>query len=138
AGEGTLLTTAEKERVWAMVAEAAAPGRQLVATTGCESVRETVAMTNRAAELGYHAALVLPPHAYRGFSDSDEALRLFYGAVADRAKIPVIVYNRPQSSGVDLSIELGQAIAEHPNVVGMEECTPDGDKLEARIRAMKG
>src|SRR5258708_15336089 len=57
-GESVYLTTEEKIRLWEWVAEAAAPEKLLIAGTGVESVRETVELTNRAASLGYKAAMV--------------------------------------------------------------------------------
>ena len=59
------LTTEEKIQLWEWVAEYAAPDKLLIAGTGMESVRETVALTNRAAEIGYKAAMVRTPHYYK-------------------------------------------------------------------------
>jgi len=61
-GESVMLTTEEKIRLFEWVAEYAAPDKLLIAGTGVESVRETVALTNRAAEAGYKAAMVRTPH----------------------------------------------------------------------------
>ena len=57
-GESVMLTTKEKTALWELVARYAAPEKLLIAGTGMESVRETVCLSNRAAELGYKAALV--------------------------------------------------------------------------------
>ena len=64
-GESKLLTTDEKVQLWEWVAEYAAPEKILIAGTGMESVRETVCLTNRAAEMGYKAAMVRTPHYYK-------------------------------------------------------------------------
>ena len=61
-GESVMLTTEEKIQLWEWVAQYAAPEKLLIAGTGVESVRETVALTNRAAEIGYKAAMVRTPH----------------------------------------------------------------------------
>ncbi len=61
-GESVMLTTEEKIQLWELVAKYAAPDKLLLAGTGVESVRETVALTNRAAEMGYKAAMVRTPH----------------------------------------------------------------------------
>ena len=63
-GESVMLTEAEKTTVWEQVAKHAAPEKLLIAGTGVESVRETVMLTIRAAELGYKAAMVRTPHYY--------------------------------------------------------------------------
>ncbi|MDO8942750.1 MAG: dihydrodipicolinate synthase family protein, partial [Desulfobacterales bacterium] len=57
-GESVMLTAEEKFLCWETVAAAAAPDKLLIAGTGCESVRETVLLTNKAAEMGYKAAMV--------------------------------------------------------------------------------
>src|SRR5258708_3815154 len=64
-GEAVLLSMNEIERVWAAAVEAAAPRRILLAGTGAESTAEAIERTNRAAALGYHAALVKTPHYYK-------------------------------------------------------------------------
>jgi len=58
----------------------------LIAGTGVESVRETVALTNRAAEMGYKAAMVRTPHYYKNMVNRADAQTLFYRAVATRRK----------------------------------------------------
>ena len=64
-GESVMLTTEEKISLWELVAQYAAPDKLLIAGTGMESVRETVCLTNRAAEMGYKAAMVRTPHYYK-------------------------------------------------------------------------
>ena len=63
-GESVMVTPEEKLTVWEQVAKHAAPEKLLIAGTGVESVRETVQLTNRAAEMGYKAAMVRTPHYY--------------------------------------------------------------------------
>ena len=84
AGEGALLAAEEKSAVWEMVAKYTAPEKLLIAATGTAGVRETVVLSNRAAELGYKAALVETSHR------QPETQLLYLRAVADQAKIPVI------------------------------------------------
>ena len=83
-----MLTAEEKVKLWEMVAKHAAPEKLLIAGTGVESVRETVCLTNRAAELGYKAALVKTPHYYKNLLNRADAQALYYRAVADQARIP--------------------------------------------------
>ena len=64
-GESVMLTPEEKYTMWELVAKHAAPDKLLIAGTGVESVRETVCLTNRAAEMGYKAAMVRTPHYYK-------------------------------------------------------------------------
>ena len=89
-GESVMLTRDEVERVWAAVRESAAPGKTLIAGTGAESTAETIDLTNRAAALGYHAALVKTPHYFKP-QMTEDALAEYYFRVADAAKIPVLI-----------------------------------------------
>src|SRR6202046_1905064 len=92
-GESVMLTTDEKIVMWELVAKHAAPGKLLIAGTGVESVRETVALTNRAAELGYKAAMVRTPHYYKNLINRADAQALYYRSVADALKIQLMISN---------------------------------------------
>src|SRR5258708_27080056 len=92
-GESVYLTTEEKVQLWEWVAGAASPDKLLIAGTGVESVRETVDLTNRAASLGYKAAMVRTPHYYKSLLNKDAAQLLYFSTVADQAKIPLMIYN---------------------------------------------
>ncbi len=136
-GESVLLTTEEKVAMWEMVAKHAAPDKLLIAGTGMESVRETVCLTNRAAEMGYKAAMVRTPHYYKNLVNRADAQVLFYRAVADQAKIPLIIYNWPQATGVDIPVEAVVAISEHPNVIAIKESSGSMEKVLQLLREVK-
>jgi 4-hydroxy-2-oxoglutarate aldolase len=133
-GESVLLTESEKTTVWEQVAKHAAAEKLLIAGTGAESVIETVMLTNRAADLGYKAALVRTPHYYKNLLNRGDAQMLFFRAVADRVKIPVIIYNWPQTTGVDIPAEAVAALSEHPNIVGIKESSGNVGKVMQMIR----
>jgi 4-hydroxy-2-oxoglutarate aldolase len=133
-GESVLLTTEEKLQLWGWVAEYAAPGKLLIAGTGAESVRETVELTNRAAGLGYQVAMVRTPHFYKNLLSGGEAQALYYRAVADQAKIPVMIYNLPRATGVDIPAETVAALSAHPNIVGVKESSGSLEKLMYMIQ----
>ncbi len=119
-GEAVLLSRDEIERVWAAVREAAAPGKILIAGTGAESTAETIERTNRAAALGYHAALVKTPHYFKT-ALTPEVLIEHFERVADAARIPVLLYSVPQFTGVALEAPTVARLAAHPNIVGIKE-----------------
>lgn len=123
-GEAILLSWAESERVLATVREEAAPNKLLIAGTGAESTEETIHRTNRAAELGYHAALVRTPHYYKPAMTA-EVLTEYYRRVADAAKLPILVYSVPQFTGVNVDAALIARLAEHPNIIGIKESSGD-------------
>ena len=120
-GESVLLTAEEKVELWEMVARYAAPEKLLIAGTGVESVRETVCLTNRAAELGYKAALVKTPHYYKNLLNRADAQTLYYRAVADQARIPVIIYNFPQATALDIPAAAVVELSQHPNIIGIRK-----------------
>jgi 4-hydroxy-2-oxoglutarate aldolase len=136
-GETVHLGFEEKLRLFQWVAESRGEAKVLIAGTGSESVHETVALTNRAAELGYAAALVLTPSYYRKAVSPPEAQLLFYRTVADRAKIPILIYNIPQNTGVDLPCEVVAALSEHHNIVGIKESSGNVPKVERMVKETK-
>ena len=136
-GESVYLTTPEKARLWGLVAEAAAPGRLLLAGTGMESVRESVELTNCAAGLGYHAAMVRTPHYYKNLLNNAAAQELYFASVADQAKIPIMIYNWPQATGIDIAPEAVARLSEHPNIIAIKESSGNLEKVLQMLREVK-
>jgi 4-hydroxy-2-oxoglutarate aldolase len=136
-GESVMLTEAEKIQLWEWVAECATPEKLLIAGTGVESVRETVALTNRAAEIGYKAAMVRTPHYYKNLINNSAAQMLYYRAVADQAKIPLVIYNWPQATGVDIPPDAVASLSEHPNIIGVKESSGSLEKVMQMIAEVK-
>lgn len=118
--ESVLLTWDEVYRVWEAAKEAAAPGRTMIAGTGAESTAETIEHTQRAAALGYDAALVRTPSFYKP-AMNDDTLAAHYLRVADAARIPVLVYSVPIFTHVTVEASLIARIASHPNIIGMKD-----------------
>jgi 4-hydroxy-2-oxoglutarate aldolase len=137
-GESVYLTAEEKCLMWKWVAEYAAPGKMLIAGTGMESVRETVALTNCAAELGYSVAMIRTPHYYKNLLNRPEAQALYFRAVADQTKIPVMIYNWPQVTGVDIAPETVVELSHHPNIIAVKESSGNLEKVIQMIGQVKG
>jgi 4-hydroxy-2-oxoglutarate aldolase len=136
-GESVMLTPEEKYLCWEIVAKAAAPDKLLIAGTGVESVRETVDLTNRAAEMGYKAAMVRTPHYYKSLLNKTEAQVLYFRSVADQTKIPLMIYNWPQATGVDISPEAVATLSEHPNIIAIKESSGSMEKVIQMLREVK-
>ena len=136
-GESVHLTTEEKIQMWEWVAEYADSSKILIAGTGVESVRETVALTNRAAEIGYKVAMVRTPHYYKNLINRPDAQALYFRAVADQIKIPVLIYNWPQATGVDIMPEAVALLSEHPNIIAIKESSGSLEKVMQMIRDCK-
>jgi 4-hydroxy-2-oxoglutarate aldolase len=136
-GESVLLSAEERVQLWEWVAQSAAPGKLLIAGTAAESVKETVALSNQAAALGYHAALVVTPHYYRGAFQTAATQKLFYGAVADQTKIPILLYNLPQNTGIELHAEAIAELSHHPNIAGVKESSGNVGKIIRLVQEVK-
>jgi len=119
-GESVLLSRKEVDTVLAAVKEAAAPGMKLIAGTGAEGTAETIDRTKRAAELGYHVALVKTPYYYKPMYKA-ETLIAHYRRVADASPIPVMLYSVPQFTGIALEAPEVGVLAQHPNIMGLKE-----------------
>ncbi|MBV8552285.1 MAG: dihydrodipicolinate synthase family protein [Acidobacteriaceae bacterium] len=136
-GETPLLSVEERFQLMAWVKEASAEGKTLIAGVGAESVHETVQNANRAADLGYHAALVLTPFYYRRQMHRPETQALFFRAVADRSKLPVLIYNIPQVTGYDLPDQTIAELSHHPNIIGMKDSSGNLEKMNEVVRLVK-
>lgn len=136
-GESVMLTAEEKIQIFEWVAESAAPGKLLLCGTGVESVRETVSLTNRAADIGYKAAMVRTPHYYKNLLNRNDAQTLYFRAVADQTKIPLMIYNWPQATGLDISTEAVAELSHHPNIIAIKESSGNLEKVMQMIREVK-
>jgi 4-hydroxy-2-oxoglutarate aldolase len=123
-GEAPLIGDDESERAIAAAREAVPRDRVLIAGTGRESTRETILFTERAAAAGADAVLVRTPSFFKSQLPADAFIR-HYSEVADRAPVPVLLYNYSALTGVTLHPEAVAALARHPNVIGMKESGTD-------------
>ena len=136
-GESVYLTVEEKLQMFELVAKYAAPDKLLLAGTGVESVRETVMLTNRAAEMGYKGVMVRTPHYYKNLIHTPAAQLLYYRSVADQAKIPLMIYNWPQVTGLDIPVDVVNQLSEHPNIIAIKESSGNIEKVMQMIRETK-
>ncbi|MDD8019833.1 MAG: dihydrodipicolinate synthase family protein [Acidobacteriota bacterium] len=119
-GEAAFLDDEESEALVREAKKSAASGKVIIAGTARESADWTIKFTNRLAEAGAEAALVRPPSYYKAKMNY-EALRDFYLKVADKVKIPVILYNIPQNTQIWLPLELVLELSSHQNIIGLKE-----------------
>lgn len=119
-GEAVMLREAEKLEVWQTAREAIDHDHIFMAGTGCESTAETVELTEKAAGIGADVALIVTPHYYKGRMDR-RALVTYYTRIADRSPIPVVLYNVPASTGLDMGADVVIELSAHPNIVGLKE-----------------
>jgi len=123
-GEAASLEDAEADRVVEIVRAGVPSSRPLIAGTGRESTRATIAATRRAAAAGADAALVRTPSFFKPQMTSDAFVRHFT-EVADASPVPVLLYNVTLYTGVNLLPDAVERLAVHPNIVGIKESGSD-------------
>lgn len=131
-GEAPLLTEQESDAVLGTVREAVPRANLLIAGTGRESTRATIDASRRAAALGADAVLVRTPSYYKGRMTHDAFVR-HYTAVADASSVPVVLYNFPATTGVNLAADTVGALAQHPNIAGIKETGTDAAQIAAFV-----
>lgn len=119
-GEAPMLSRAEKLEVLRAARRAIPANKIMIAGTGLESTEATCIFTLQAADHGAEAALVLTPAYYRD-SMSNEALRRHFETVAEASPIPVLIYNVPKFTNLNLAAGLVAQLAQHPNLIGMKD-----------------
>jgi len=135
-GELVMLSEAEKEAVYAAARDAIPDGKLMIAGTAGQSTRETIRVTALAAKNGADAALVLNPSYYKG-QMTKEALVRFYHRVAEASEIPVIIYNMPANSGLDMDADTIISISVHQNIIGLKDSGGNLVKMGDIIRRAK-
>ena len=132
-GENVYLSEAEKRAVIVTARKATPSSKLLVVGTGHESTRLTIESTQTAADLGADGALVVTPSYYRG-QMTTEALYRHYVSLADASPIPILVYNVPKFTGLNIAPTLVARLAEHPNIVGVKDSAGNIGQLIEIIR----
>lgn len=130
--ESVLLKWNEVYSIWETARDAAAPDKILIAGSGAESTAETIEHTNRAASLGYAAALVRTPSFYKP-AMTESALAEHYLRVADAARIPILVYSVPVFTHVTVEAPLVARVSKHPNIIGMKDSSGNVQGVAAII-----
>ncbi len=118
-GESVFITREEKLKLVEAVKRNISEEKLLIAGTGSDSVRDTISLTNDSAERGADYALILTPSFYKSEMKPAAYIKYFF-AVADRTSIPVIIYNVPKFTGVDIEAETVAKLSMHPNIVGIK------------------
>lgn len=118
--EAAYLSEQEKLNLIEATVMHAREGRPVIAGTGMESTLETIRLTNKAAALGAHAALLLTPFYYKG-KMNDGAIIHHFLKIADDSDIPIMLYNVTKFTGINVSSRVVTEISAHPNIIGMKD-----------------
>lgn len=121
-GESPTLSHDEHRRVVELCIEAAAGKVPVIAGAGSNSTLEAIELTRHAKEAGAAAALVVTPYYNK---PTQEGLYQHYKAIHDSANLPIIIYNIPGRSVIDMSVATMARLAKLPNIVGVKDATAD-------------
>jgi 4-hydroxy-tetrahydrodipicolinate synthase len=135
-GESPTLTAAERERCIEIAAITAAErpgGRRIpvIAGTGSNDTRASIEATRRAAALGADAALIVTPY----YNKPDQRMiEAHFRAIADDGGLPIVVYNVPGRTGVNVEADTFLRLAEHPRVVAVKEASANIEQIAVICR----
>ena len=130
-GESATLTDEEKLTMFRYAKKSMPEDLRIIAGTGSNSTVHAIALSQAAQEAGADALLVVSPYYNKA---TPEGLYLHYAAIASSVQIPVILYNVPSRTGVDIPVEVYRRLSQIPNIAGVKEASSDIRKL-ARIRS---
>jgi 4-hydroxy-tetrahydrodipicolinate synthase len=129
-GEAPTLTDAERIELFRRSKQFAGNQLKIICGTGGNSTAHSIALSKAAQDVGADGLLVVAPYYNKG---NFEGQLKHYIAIAESVDIPVIVYNVPGRTGVDLSVELYQQLSAVPNIIGVKEASGNIVKI-SRIR----
>ncbi len=135
-GEYVYLDEDEKLKLCEAAREAIPGDRLLVAGTGTESTRATLRLTKAAAQVGADVAIIITPAYYKP-AMTVEALIKHFLTIAEASPIPVVLYNMPAYTGVDLATDTILSLAEHPNIIGLKESSGNVVKIAEIVQGVK-
>jgi 4-hydroxy-tetrahydrodipicolinate synthase len=119
-GESPTLSHNEHRRVVEIAIEVANGRVPVIAGAGSNSTEEAIALAQHAKEAGANAALIVTPYYNK---PTQEGMFLHYTAIADAVDLPIIIYNIPPRSVVDMSVETMARLAKHRNIIGVKDAT---------------
>lgn len=121
-GESASLTPDEHKQVVDLCVRVAAGRVRVIAGAGSSATDKAIELVRYAKTAGADGALVVTPYYNR---PSQEGLALHFEAVADAVQLPILLYNVPGRTGVDMSNDTVARLAAHPNIVGIKDATGD-------------
>lgn len=121
-GEFYAFTPEEKQRIWEITVEETDGRVSVYAGTGAITTRQVQALNKLAERAGVDAVSILTPLF---ISPTQEELYRHYVAIADATSLPVLLYNNPGRTGVNLSPDLVTRLAKHPNIRGIKDSSGD-------------
>ena len=132
-GESPTLSHDEHQKVIELCINESNGKNIVIAGTGSNSTTEAISLTTHAEKVGADAALIVTPYYNK---PTQEGLYQHYKAINDKVGIPIIIYNIPGRSVIDMSIDTMARLFELKNIVGVKDATGDLDRVDQQKNKM--
>ena len=132
-GESPTLSHAEHQKVIELCIQESNGKSIVIAGTGSNSTKEAISLTTHAEKVGADAALVVTPYYNK---PTQEGLYQHYKAINDKIGIPIVIYNIPGRSVIDMSVDTMARLFELKNIVGVKDATGDLDRVDQQKKKM--
>lgn len=131
-GESPTLSDMEKVQMFRLAKDFVKDDCKIIAGTGSNSTSHAVELSQAAEEAGADALLVVSPYYNKG---NPEGLFSHYMSIAHSVSLPIIIYNVPSRTGVDIPVSVYKRLSALPNMIGVKEASTDITKI-AKIRSV--
>ena len=132
-GESPTLSHKEHQQVIDLCIKESSGKIPVIAGTGSNSTDEAISLTTHAEKAGANAALIVTPYYNK---PTQEGLYQHYKAINDKCGLPIIIYNIPGRSVIDMSVETMARLFELKNIVGVKDATGDLDRVDKQLKAI--
>ena len=132
-GESPTLSHDEHQKVIDLCIQESKGKLPVIAGTGSNSTDEAISLTKHAEKAGADAALIVTPYYNK---PTQEGLYQHYKAINDKCGLPIIIYNIPGRSVIDMSVETMTRLFELKNIVGVKDATGNLDRVDQQLKAM--
>jgi 4-hydroxy-tetrahydrodipicolinate synthase len=132
-GESPTLSHEEHQKVIELCINESKGKTIIIAGTGSNSTKEAISLTTHAEKVGADAALVVTPYYNK---PTQEGLYQHYKAINDRCGIPILIYNIPGRSVIDMSVDTMARLFELKNIIGVKDATGNLDRVVQQKKKM--
>ncbi len=132
-GESPTLSHEEHERVIELCVKESNGKLPVIAGTGSNSTEEAISLTSHAEKIGANGALIVTPYYNK---PTQEGLYQHYKAINDRCGIPIIIYNIPGRSVIDMSVDTMARLFELKNIAGVKDATGDLNRVNETLKKL--
>tara|TARA_A100000164_G_C21744099_1_gene693750 strand:- start:68 stop:949 length:882 start_codon:yes stop_codon:yes gene_type:complete len=132
-GESPTLSHQEHQKVIELCISESKGKNPIIAGTGSNSTEEAISLTTYAEKAGANAALIVTPYYNK---PTQEGLYQHYKAINDKCGIPIIIYNIPSRSVIDMSVDTMARLFELKNIVGVKDATGDLNRVDQQFKKM--